>query len=1270
MIEFELGQRYDKSRFMAFLKTFLPDDYVQQEKILDINFKSNFITKAKSLGACKSIELEVLEVHHSSLNDARVGLSKDGFRLLLDQSYYNRALVVFLPEEGGQWRLSLIQMEAEMSEHSSRIQHSYSNPRRYSFLLGEGAHVKTPHQFLFEKGPVRERRENNKDLSKWDDLLSRFSVEALTKEFYNKLYHWYQWAVEESTGVYFPNKPETATDDRDAISANIIRLITRLLFVWFIKQKGLVPNNIFDTAELDKILADFDAQAKDSSVYYNAILQNLFFATLNNEIDKRAFVKPDFQGKCQSHGVKTLYRDDRKSSWFKISHEEFLKLFHRVPYMNCGLFECQDKYEKTDIGQLQDLLLDGFSSKGTIDKKTGHFKYRAFVPNCLFFAPEHEETVTIFDGNNTQQAVVKVQGIIKLFEEYNFTVEENTPVDVQVSLDPELLGRVFENLLAAYNPETGESARKSTGSFYTPREIVEYMVNESLIEYLKTHVPVSEALESQFRKLVSYLDNETELTDEQKDACLKALYDCKILDPACGSGAFPMGMLQQMVHIIKQLDPDNEKWRQIVLDKAIEESKKAFLMSKEVRPKKLEEIENEFDDDMTNPDYKRKLYIIQNCIYGVDIQPIAMLISKLRFFISLVCEQDKIDFEHPEDNYGINTLPNLETKFVSANTLLSPAINKYSGDWTVDENLKKLKDDLIDIRMRHFRVKTQRSKQDNKEKDEAKRDEIHNYIINSASKPDDELIANRKELIKQYFNELAQYREKKFEEVETPIDLFGETKTVTIDVNAAKRKELQDRIKACEEEIKREENKKNPAGFEAAVKQVTEWNPYDQNASAPFFSPEWMFGVNNGFDIVIGNPPYIQLQANEGLLASLYQDKGYETYNRSGDIYSLFYEQGWNLLKIKGSLCYITSNKWMRNDSGVETRNFLATKTNPKLLFDFAGLQLFDNATVETNIIIIAKDNNENSTFAITVGEKSSNPLKNIEAFALSNGIRMAFNSSEDWVILSPLEQSIKRKIEAVGTPLKDWDIRINYGIKTGFNNAFIINTGKRNEILANCQTDEERQRTEELIRPVLRGRDIKRYEFVDNGLFLLNTHNGVRDKYPRIDINDFPAIKAHLDNYWDRISVRADKGDTPYNLRNCAYLEDLICPKIVWGEISDRSKFCYDEKGKYFCEATTFLMTGDISPFMLCYLNSKLAEYLFSKIATRTGMGTTRWKKYKVEKLLVPNISKDIESKVEELYRQYKQSTNEKYLDEIDLIVYQLYGLNEEEIKIIEGTN
>ncbi len=1261
MIEFELDQRYDKSRFMAFLKTFLPDDYVQQEKELDINFKSNFITKAKSLGACKSIELEVLEVQHSSLNDARVGLSKDGFRLLLDQSYYNRALVVFLPEEGGQWRLSLIQMEAEMSEHSSRIQRSYSNPRRYSFLLGEGAHVKTPHQFLFEKGPVHERRENNKDLSKWDDLLSRFSVEALTKEFYNKLYHWYQWAVEESTGVYFPNKPETAKDDRDAISANIIRLVTRLLFVWFIKQKGLVPNNIFDAAQLDRILVDFNPQTKDSSIYYNAILQNLFFATLNNEIDKRAFVKPDFQGRSSSHGVKTLFRDDRKSTWFKISHDEFIKLFHRVPYMNCGLFECQDKYEKTDIGQEQDLLLDGFSSKGAIDKSTGHFKYRAFVPNYLFFAPEHEETITVIDGNKTRQEVVKAQGIIKLFEEYNFTVEENTPVDVQVSLDPELLGRVFENLLAAYNPETGASARNSTGSFYTPREIVEYMVNESLIEYLKTHVAEGEALESQFRKLVSYLDNETELTDEQKDACLKALYDCKILDPACGSGAFPMGMLQQMVHIIKQLDPDNEKWRQVVLDKAIEESKKALqTKSKEARHKKLQELEDEFDDDMTNSDYKRKLYIIQNCIYGVDIQPIAMLISKLRFFISLVCEQDKIDFEHPENNYGINTLPNLETKFVSANTLFSPDINYYSGDWTVDDKLKQLKDELIDIRMRHFRVKTQRSKQDNREKDEVKREEILNYIINSASKPDDELIANRKELIKQHFNELAQYREKKFEEVETPIDLFGETKTVTIDVNAAKRKELQDRIKACEEEIRREENKKNPAGFEAAVKQVTEWNPYDQNASAPFFSPEWMFGVNEGFDVVIGNPPYIQLQADSGKLANLYAPCGYETFNRGGDIYCLFYERGNHLLKENGSLCYITSNKWMRAGYGAEFRNYLTSKTNPKRLIDFGETHVFESATVMTNILLFQKAENSNSIVSTQIKDDFIDP-STLTEYVSDHHMICQFEGDESWVIMSDLVRNIKKKVEAKGRPLEDWDIDIYRGILTGFNKAFIISEEVRGEILANCQDEEERLRTDRLIRPILRGKDVRKYGHNWSHKYLINTHNGIRGILPRIEMDKYPAIKYHLDVFWKRISRRADKGDTPYNLRNCAYINTFSNPKIMYPNMTKYLPFYYDELG-FFTNDKGFIISGRHISYLTAFLNSSLFKYCFMDNFPPLFGGSREVRKIFVDKIPVLEVDDATDAEFHKLVLDIQQDYSDEKAKAIDQRIFDLYELTQEE--------
>lgn len=1272
MIEFELDQRYDKSRFMAFLKTFLPDDYVQQEKEISINFKANFITKARSLGTCKSIGLEVLEVQHSSLNDARVGLSKDGFRLLLDQSYHNRALVVFLPEEGGQWRLSLIQMEAEMSEHSARIQRSYSNPRRYSFLLGEGAHVKTPHQFLFEKGPVRERRENNKDLSKWDDLLSRFSVEALTKEFYDKLYHWYQWAVEESTGVYFPNKPETVTDDREAISANIIRLITRLLFVWFIKQKGLVPNNIFDTNELDRILVDFNPQANDSSVYYNAILQNLFFATLNNEIDKRGFVKPDFQGRSHSRGVKTLYRDDKKSSWFKISPDEFIALFHRVPYMNCGLFECLDKYEKTDIGQEQDLLLDGFSSKGAIDKKTGHFKYRAFIPNHLFFAPEHRETVTVLDDNTIRQETITVQGLITLFEEYNFTVEENTPVDVQVSLDPELLGRVFENLLAAYNPETGASARNSTGSFYTPREIVEYMVNESLIEYLKAHVPEGEALESQFRKLVSYLDNETELTDEQKDACLKALYDCKILDPACGSGAFPMGMLQQMVHIIKQLDPDNEKWRQVVLDKAIDESKKALMTaSREERQKKLSDLEEEFDDDMTNSDYKRKLYLIQNCIYGVDIQPIAMLISKLRFFISLVCEQDKIDFEHPENNYGINTLPNLETKFVSANTLLSPDINNFTGDWTVDEHLKQLKDDLIDIRMRHFKVKTQRSKQDNRDKDEAKREEILDYIINSASKPDDELIANRKALIKQYFDELVQYREKKIEEVETKTNLFGETTIVTIDVNAAKRRELQDRIKSCEEEIRREENKKNPAGFEAAVKQVTEWNPYDQNASAPFFSPEWMFGVNEGFDVVIGNPPYIQLQADGGKLANLYAPCGFETFNRGGDIYCLFYERGNQLLKDNGSLCYITSNKWMRAGYGAEFRNYLTTKTNPKLLIDFGETHVFESATVMTNILLFHNAENSNSIVSTQIKDDFKDP-STLTEYVSDHHMICQFEGDESWVIMTDLIRNLKKKVEAKGKPLGDWDIEINYGIKTGFNKAFIISEEVREGILDNCQDEDERQRTDRLIRPILRGKDVDKFGYRWANIWLICT-------FPSrgYSIDDYPAIKdflltftvqrleqtgkTHIINGEKVKSRKRSSGDWYETQDSIAYWEQFLKPKIVYPNMTKYMPFYYDEQ-QFFTNQKCFIITGSDMSYLTAFLNSSLFKFCFFDNFPVLFGGARELSKIFFDKIPVLEVDDATDAEFRKLVLDIQQDYTDEKAKAIDQRIFDLYGLTQEE--------
>ena len=286
------------------------------------------------------------------------------------------------------------------------------------------------------------------------------------------------------------------------------------------------------------------------------------------------------------------------------------------------------------------------------------------------------------------------------------------------------------------------------------------------------------------------------------------------------------------------------------------------------------------------------------------------------------------------------------------------------------------------------------------------------------------------------------------------------------------------------------------------------------------------------------------------------------------------------------------------------------------------------------------------------------------------SGAVCEFANSDSWVILSPIEQSIKRKIEAVGTPLKDWDINIYRGVLTGYNEAFIISTEKREEILANCQSEDERERTAELIRPILRGRDIKRYGYNWANLWLINTHNGIRGKLERIHIEDYPAVKAHLDQYWDRISKRADKGDTPYNLRNCAYLEDFNKPKIVWGEISDRSKFAFEAYGSFIPEATTFLMVGSDLSYLLCVLNSPLSEWFFSKVGTTTGVGTVRWKKYTIQELLIPSVNVKLRQLFQQIVEKYVTGniTSEQLSKYSNKILYEVVGLIDEEIEFVEN--
>ena len=1162
----EFNKRYSRSEFINFLQhKFLPEDFIEETTVIDIERQTKYICSVTKLGSSESLDLVVYEIHHTSTHDARVGLSKEAFRFLADE-WESKALVLFVPEGNDtNYRFSLITIDLNETEEG-KLQRVYSNPRRYSYYLGEGIAYYTPNKYLNELGRVSDTQ----------DLHNRFSVEVLTKAFYQELSDWHAWAIKE---IRFPNDINNDNDDAKFNHEGAIRLITRLIFVWFLKQRHLIPEEFFDEKFISDNLidgfnphamADLFGKSKESK-YYKAILQNLFFAMLNSPITpegKDTLTERHFRrGRGDFDNNKLM----RYESMFK-NPQLFVDIANRtVPFLNGGLFDCLDE---KDNG----MYYDGFSDREIVQK-------HLIIPDYLFFGEEVGRNIDLSEYyGDANKKKVSARGIIDILKRYNFTVEENTPFDQEVSLDPELLGKVFENLLASYNPETQTTARKQTGSFYTPREIVQYMIDESLLAHLKR--TVGEELEEEYRKLLSYSDDEVNLTDEQRLKIMQSLYNCKILDPACGSGAFPMGILQQMVHILNRIDPDNEQWKEMMLNNAVSETSEAYrTATDDERKEMVADIERSFDESVNRPDYARKLYLIENCIYGVDIQPIAIQISKLRFFISLVIDQKTNN--RPEDNFGIRPLPNLEAKFVAANTLLS--LNKSEVSLFDTETIKAKERELKVAKHKIFSAKTVRTKR--------------------------------------------KYRDRVCE--------------------------LRQEIAALLEEL--------GAVGNAEARQLAQWDMFDQNTTSPFFDSEWMFGVNDGFDIVIGNPPYVQLQANGGTLRRMYEHCGYSSFASTGDIYCLFYEKGYQMLKDGGHLCYITSNKWMRGSYGEKLRNLFATRTNPTLLIDFAGVKVFESATVETNILLFSKAKNQHSTKCAIIDKSGA---KNLSLFIQQNQSVLDFASSECWVILSPIEQSIKRKIEAVGKPLKDWNIQIYRGVLTGYNEAFIISTEKKDEILASCLDEDERARTAEIIRPILRGRDIKRYGYNWANLWLINTHNGIKGGVSRIEINDYPAIKQHLDAYWDRIAIRADKGDTPYNLRNCAYLEDLNQPKIVWGEISDRSKFAYDFNGEYVPEATSFLMVGEKLPYLLCVLNSPLAEWFFSKIGTTTGVGTIRWKKYTIQELLIPYPSNDlieticsyVESYVSGLIsiKELAEQTNSK--------IYQITGLNPEEIKYVEN--
>ena len=683
------------------------------------------------------------------------------------------------------------------------------------------------------------------------------------------------------------------------------RLLGRLLFIWFLRKKGLINNQ----------MGYFDTDDIDSTNYYENKLKTLFFKTLNTPKEKR-----------NNNDVVT-------------------------PYLNGGLFDPHD---------------NDWADR-TVD-----------FPKNWF------------------------QELYKHLNEFNFTTDESSTEFEQIAIDPEMLGRVFENLLATIVPETSGAAndRKNKGAFYTPRDIVSYMCKESLKSYFKNFIS-NEKDNFGIDKLIEMNDSDfleaksTGISDlwgmrseEVKIKLINAINELKILDPACGSGAFPIGLMQLIIKIIERLSA--------IYDKKIGK----FRLSKS----------NEKNDV-----YLTKLFIIQQIIYGSDIEPMAVEISRLRTWLSLIIDDKK----------NIDPLPNLDFNFVCSNSLIPLPKN----DGFFEEQLSLFESYDFDF--------------------ENKFEDIKKRYFNAHTK--EEKFAIKKEFYDLQNNNLGQKKFKKDELLST-------------------------------------------------------WNPFDCKNPAGFFDASTMFNVR-GFDIVIGNPPYIHFEDIKELSKKLYKNLGYESYEARGDMYTLFYEMGINNLKKNGTLCYITSNKWMRAGYGESLRNYFVKNVDTKLLVDL-GSGVFESATVDTNIILIRNSKTKNSiSKAITLTTEYRN--SNMSDFIKQNAIDIIFKKYQPWVILTKIEQQIRDKIEKYGTPLGDWpDIKINRGILTGCNEAFIINEEKRKEILSNCKSEDERQRTDKLIRPVLRGRDIKQGSYEWAGLYLIAL---VPSKH--YNINDFNAIKDYLES-------------------------------------------------------------------------------------------------------------------------------------------------------------
>ncbi|GAA8046740.1 class I SAM-dependent DNA methyltransferase [Helicobacter pylori] len=900
------------------------------------------------------------------------------------------------------------------------------------------------------------------------------------------------------------------------------------------------------------------------------------------------------------------------------------KILEKIPYLNSSLFD------KTP------LELKGHEIKLLDNKKLEIYKNSVLK--------KHEDY-------QKDKPLPLLKYLFEFLRVYDFTttpkdIKDNQNTSESRLINPSVLGLVFEKLNGY-----------KEGSFYTPSFITSYMCKESITPIVLDKFNQTYKIEYEnLTELRNYFKNSYK--EDKRKEYLQLLLTLRVCDPAVGSGHFLVSALNEMVLIAYELGLIASLYRYNLKL----ENDEIIIHTPEDKVFKytIPHSENDPHHHIQKELFELKKSIIENCLFGVDINPNSCEITKLRLWIELLKYSYYI-FEEGKNTNVLETLPNIDINIKCANSLISR--------FNLNDDLKKIPN--IKQKIQEYKDLVAQYKDPNPL-----------YPLNKAD------LINKIQDLKNTFS-LTLKDPKTKAELEKAI----EKHIKKYNFFALDDKSLLDGLNYFIPSLfgtfklspKEEEEAFASYGRIRALRKKLDdtlsGREYQNAFEWRFEFPEVLDDEGNflGFDCIIGNPPYIrqeQIKDLKPLLEKQYQD----FYNSTADIYTYFFALAYHLLKEKGFSAFITSNKYARAKYGAKLRELLLKKTTLVSYMELNALKVFESAAVDTSIIHFIKQaplkESDFKYYEPTPNDK--NDLKNTPSFLMKQNAL----STESFIFANATLLDLRDKIESVGTPLKDWDIQIYRGILTGANEAFIIPTEKRDAILNACKTKEERKRTERLIKPILRGKDIKRYSYEWAHLWVINTHNGytsdLKFKIPPIDIEKYPATKAHLDAHWDTIATRCDQGDTPYHLRNCAYLEDFEKEKIVYPCIMAKEPcFAYEEKG-FYAPAPANIITGDKIEikYLTALLNSKCIYFAMRKFYMGGGI-EGELKTNNLEKIPIPQITEknqELAHKITDYAEQILQAkvkdpkANTQGLEkEIDALVYQLYHLTDEEIKTIE---